>query len=89
MRRTAERMADTWPQGDHITWTFPGNDRIAGPELALEWFDGEYYPPEHIRRLYTSELKDYPAESSMLVGTEGFINGDYDIHWLERLIGRE
>ncbi|HWE75337.1 MAG TPA: acetyl-CoA carboxylase biotin carboxylase subunit [Stellaceae bacterium] len=24
----------------------------------------------------------------MLVGTEGFINGDYDIHWLERLIGR-
>ncbi|HEX3971469.1 MAG TPA: biotin carboxylase N-terminal domain-containing protein, partial [Stellaceae bacterium] len=25
----------------------------------------------------------------MLVGTEGFINGDYDIHWLERLIGRE
>jgi acetyl-CoA carboxylase, biotin carboxylase subunit len=25
----------------------------------------------------------------MLVGTPGFINGDYDIHWLERLIGRE
>jgi acetyl-CoA carboxylase biotin carboxylase subunit len=24
----------------------------------------------------------------MLVATPGFINGDYDIHWLERLIGR-
>ena len=24
----------------------------------------------------------------MLVGTPDFINGDYDIHWLERLIGR-
>ena len=25
----------------------------------------------------------------MLVGTPGFIDGDYDIHWLERLIGRK
>jgi acetyl-CoA carboxylase, biotin carboxylase subunit len=25
----------------------------------------------------------------MLVETPDFINGDYDIHWLERLIGRE
>jgi acetyl-CoA carboxylase, biotin carboxylase subunit len=25
----------------------------------------------------------------LLVGTPDFINGDYDIHWLERLIGRE
>ncbi|HVV73351.1 MAG TPA: Gfo/Idh/MocA family oxidoreductase [Verrucomicrobiae bacterium] len=66
-----ERRSDSWPQGDHITWTFPGNDRIAGKELVLEWFDGEYYPPEHIRKLATSDLKDYPAESSMLIGTEG------------------
>ena len=37
----------------------------------LEWFDGDYYPPEHIRKLYSDDLKDYPAESSMLIGTEG------------------
>jgi hypothetical protein len=38
---------------------------------VLEWFDGEYYPPEQIRRLYSADLKDYEAESSMLIGTEG------------------
>jgi predicted dehydrogenase len=66
-----ERRADTWPQGDHITWIFPGNDKILGDELVLEWFDGAFYPPEHIRKLYTPDLKDYPPESSMLIGTEG------------------
>jgi predicted dehydrogenase len=66
-----ERRGDTWPQGDHVTWTFPGNEQIAGKELVLEWFDGEFYPPEHIRKIATPDLKDYPPESSMLIGTEG------------------
>jgi predicted dehydrogenase len=65
------RRADTWPQGDHITWTFPATERIAGDELILEWFDGEFYPPDHIRKLYSEDLKEYPPESSMLIGTEG------------------
>ena len=70
-KNSPARRADTWPQGDHIVWTFPGNDKIAGGELVLEWFDGEYYPPEHIRKLYSADLKEYPPESSMLIGTEG------------------
>jgi predicted dehydrogenase len=70
-KNSPERRADTWPQGDHITWTFPGNERIESKELVLEWFDGEYYPPEEIRKLYSADLKEYPPESSMLVGTEG------------------
>jgi predicted dehydrogenase len=65
------RRGDTWPQGEHITWTFPSNNLIEGNELVLEWFDGAYYPPENIRKLYSPDLKDYPAESSMLIGTEG------------------
>jgi len=65
------RRADNWPQGDHIVWTFPGNDKTAGGELVLEWFDGEYFPPERIRKLYSEDLKEYPPESSMLIGTEG------------------
>jgi predicted dehydrogenase len=69
--KSKERRGDTWPQGDHITWTFPGNDLIEGKELTLEWFDGEYYPPKEIRELYS--LEDYPSESSMTVGTEGAI----------------
>ncbi len=70
-KESAARRADTWPQGDHITWTFPGNEKTGGRELVLEWFDGEYYPPEHIRKLYSPDLKDYPSESSILIGTEG------------------
>ena len=70
-RKSVERRADNWPQADHITWTFPGNDKIEGNELVLEWFDGDYFPPEHIRKLASPDLKDYPSESSMLIGTEG------------------
>ncbi|SHM79739.1 Oxidoreductase family, NAD-binding Rossmann fold [Cyclobacterium lianum] len=67
--QSPERRADSWPQSNHITWIFPGNKHTAADELKVEWFDGEFYPPEDIRSLYS--LEDYPAESAMLVGTEG------------------
>jgi len=35
----------------------------------VEWFDGEFYPPEEVRALFSVE--DYPAESAMLIGTKG------------------
>jgi predicted dehydrogenase len=70
-RDSTERRMDNWPQGDHITWTFPGDDKVEGKELVLEWFDGEYFPPQHIRKLASPDLKDYPPESSLLIGTEG------------------
>lgn len=66
---SAERMADTWPQSNHITWIFPGNELTESSDLTVEWFDGEFYPPEEVRALFSVE--DYPAESAMLVGTEG------------------
>ncbi len=69
--KSPTRRTDNWPQGQHITWTLPGNDMVAGNELVLEWFDGEFYPPEHIRKLYSNDLKDYPTESSIIIGTEG------------------
>lgn len=74
-KTSPERRADTWPQGQRITWTFPANDRIEGRELALEWADGDFYPPDDVRRLYTSDFKDYPTESAMLIGTEGALLG--------------
>jgi predicted dehydrogenase len=67
-QQSTARRADTWPQGDHITWVFPGNDLTASRQLTVEWFDGAFYPPEKIRGLYAGE---YPAESAMLVGTKG------------------
>lgn len=70
-RDSSPRRGDTWPQSDHITWTFPGDTDVASKGLVLEWFDGELFPPVHIRELYSSNLNEYPAESSMLIGTEG------------------
>jgi hypothetical protein len=64
-----ERRADNWPQGDHITWMFPGNSFTEKEVLPLEWFDGEFYPPKDIMALYSGG--EYPAESSILIGTEG------------------
>jgi predicted dehydrogenase len=68
-KESPERNADTWPQGDHITWMFRGNDSTESDLLPLEWFDGEFYPPREIQDLYIG--KEYPAESAMLIGTEG------------------
>jgi|YelNatPaOPRAMG01_1025707.scaffolds.fasta_scaffold00311_9 predicted dehydrogenase len=68
-KNSPARRADTWPQSDHITWIFPGNNLIEGRFLTVEWFDGEFYPPQHIRALYTEA--EYPPESAMLVGTQG------------------
>ncbi len=68
-KNSPARRADVWPQGDHITWTFPGNTLTEGKELTVEWFDGAFYPPKEIRALHS--LDDYPPESAMLIGTEG------------------
>jgi predicted dehydrogenase len=68
-QESPERRSDNWPQGDHITWMFPGTDLTDSDVLPLEWFDGEFYPPQEIRALYTGG--EYPAESAMLIGTDG------------------
>jgi predicted dehydrogenase len=76
--QSAERRGDTWPQGDHITWVFPGNALTESKEFVVEWFDGEFYPPDDIRKLYSPDLSKYPTESAMVVGSEGalLIGGD-------------
>ena len=68
-QESPERRADNWPQGNHITWMFPGNSMTESNELPIEWFDGEFYPPEEIRKLFPGD--PYPPESAMLIGTEG------------------
>jgi predicted dehydrogenase len=68
-QESSARRADTWPQGNHITWMFPGNELTDSTTLQVEWFDGEFYPPREIRALFS--LENYPAESAMLIGTKG------------------
>ncbi len=71
-RDSAERRGDTWPQSNHITWTFPGNPMTDGKELPVEWFDGEFYPPADVQQLALGDgVNGYPAESAMIIGTEG------------------
>ena len=68
-----ERRADTWPQSNHITWVFPGNELTAAKEFTVEWFDGDKYPPKDVQQIALSDphVPDYPAEASMVIGTEG------------------
>jgi hypothetical protein len=68
-QESEERRKDTWPQGNHITWMFPGNELTESDELPVEWFDGEFYPPQEIREIFPGD--PYPPESAMIVGTEG------------------
>ncbi len=68
-KASPERRADTWPQSNHVSWIFPGNDLTEKEELPLEWFDGEFYPPQEIRDIFPGD--PYPPESALLVGTEG------------------
>ena len=68
-QNSPERRADTWPQDNHISWVFPGNDFTESDELPIEWFDGEFFPPKEIMDLFPGEK--YPAESAMLIGTKG------------------
>ena len=68
-KNSPERRGDTWPQSNHITWKFPGNTSIEGDELTIDWYDGLFYPPQEIQALYPGQT--YPAESTLLIGTEG------------------
>ena len=70
-KNSPERRGDTWPQSDHITWVFPGNDMTEGGEITVEWFDGKIYPPEEAQKWYPGE--NYPPESALMVGTEGAV----------------
>jgi predicted dehydrogenase len=71
-RNSPERRADTWPQSNHVTWIFPGNELTEGKELVIEWFDGEFWAPKEVRALYSVE--DFSPESVTIVGTEGAIH---------------
>jgi len=70
-KQSPERRGDTWPQSDHITWTFPGTSMTEKDEITVEWFDGLMYPPEDIRKMYPGKV--YPPESALMIGTEGAV----------------
>ena len=73
-KNSPARRADTWPQSNHITWTFDGVPASDGKPFTMEWFDGEFYPPEDGQALARDAgLKAFPEEAAMVFGTEGAI----------------
>jgi len=66
------RRADVWPQSDHITWVFPGIPQTGGKTFTMEWFDGLMFPPDDVQAMAKEAgFNEYPAESAMVIGTEG------------------
>ncbi|MCL5271525.1 MAG: Gfo/Idh/MocA family oxidoreductase [bacterium] len=71
-RNSPARRADTWPQSNHITWVFPGNEKSGGKEFTIEWFDGEFYPPEEAQAIARQGgFQRFPTEGSLVIGTDG------------------
>jgi len=69
-KNSPEGRAQNWPQSEHVTWTFPGNDLIEGRELTIEWFDGpDFLPPKAARDLVRTPK--FPLQAALVVGTEG------------------
>lgn len=67
--KSPARRADTWPQSNHITWTFPGTAHTV-KELVVEWYDGEFVPPPDV--LARIEIENFhPYESTLFIGSEG------------------
>jgi predicted dehydrogenase len=65
------RRAEVWPQGNRIEWIFAGTERTAGPELSVEWFDGEFFPPTELTRLYPGTT--FPGEFALFQGEGGWL----------------
>lgn len=65
------RRGDTWPQGNRIEWVFAGNDRTEGREIEVIWYDGEFFPPLEVTKLYPGTA--FPGEFAMFEGTEGWL----------------
>jgi len=63
------RRRDTWPQAQHISWVFAGNEHTAGDELMVDWYDGAMAVPDEFQTL--NETPRYPKQASMVIGTEG------------------
>ena len=69
-KNSPARRADTWPQSNHITWTFDGVPASDGKPFTMEWFDGEFYPPEDGQALARDAgLPKFPEEAAMVFGT--------------------
>ena len=80
-KNTPTRFKDTWPQGAHITWIYPGTRKTGGKPLTVDWYDGmtgsaaaNLLPPLEIQALAKEVgLEKLPDEGSVVAGSEGWL----------------
>ena len=80
-KSTPARFNDTWPQGAHITWIYPGSEKTGGKPLAVEWFDGmtgesapNLLPPPELHELAAQVgFERLPNEGAVVAGSEGWL----------------
>lgn len=80
-KKTPARFKETWPQGAHITWVYPGNKKTGGKPLTVDWYDGmtgtaaaNLLPPPEIQALAKEVgLEKLPDEGSVVAGSEGWL----------------
>ncbi|MEI7946957.1 MAG: Gfo/Idh/MocA family oxidoreductase [bacterium] len=71
-KNSKERRADLWPQGQHITWEFGGIPQSGNKPFTMEWFDGEFYPPEDAQEYARmASFAKFPEEALLVFGSEG------------------
>lgn len=71
-KNDAARRADTWPQSNLITWMFPGTEFTGPGDVTVEWFDGEFQPPEEFKAVARENgINQFPPEGAMVIGSEG------------------
>lgn len=71
-KNSSARRADVWPQSNHITWEFDGVPATGGKPFTMEWFDGEFYPPEEAQAIARAcGYRTVPEEACVVVGTDG------------------
>jgi predicted dehydrogenase len=80
-KNTPARFNDTWPQGAHITWIYPGSEKSGGKPLTAEWYDGmtgvaaaNLLPPPEIQALAKEVgFEKLPEEGVVVAGSEGWL----------------
>ncbi len=71
-KNSLPRRGDTWPQSDHITWTFAGVPASGNKPFTFEWFDGLFFPPEEAQEWsIKAGFSKYPEEAALVIGTDG------------------
>ncbi|QOV91758.1 Gfo/Idh/MocA family protein [Humisphaera borealis] len=62
-----------WATDGIVEYTFKGTQYTAGDTIKVTWTDGSARPPADVMALVTDDLKKFPGQGSIYIGTEGVL----------------